>query len=234
MKFASVVVMAAIGHGTVDAFSVPVGVSKRIVQSRPPAGVTRGGGSGSSALDRMPSSPSALSMVAGMEDNEDFLDALTPFKKGELHEQGANQNPHAGSGGSSENTDGPSVVGDEQEEKDEVGSGSSRFKALMEAAKQGGSAAAAGVGGRAIENPFLNPSTSNPSPSVPTTTSTDPNEMSVEEQARLFREMMANKGQGGGGGSTVAPPPPAVVPQVQRVAKTDRPSRPVQIGRAHV
>ena len=113
---------------------------------------------------------------------------------------------------------------DEEEENDpdEPASGSSRFKEMMAAAKSvEGGGGGLGFGGRAIENPFLSQPYSspltNPSPS------SNIDEMSVEEQARRFREMMEQQQQGGGGGGDGAVQPPPV----KRVAQTDRAGRPV-------
>ena len=109
---------------------------------------------------------------------------------------------------------------EEEKDPDEPASGSSRFKEMMAAAqsREGGGGGGLGFGGRAIENPFL----SQPYSSTPTIPSSSSNidEMSVEEQARRFREMMEQQQQGGGGGA-VQPPP------LERVAKTDRAGRPV-------
>mmetsp|Transcript_15246 Transcript_15246/g.24705 ORF Transcript_15246/g.24705 Transcript_15246/m.24705 type:complete len:679 (-) Transcript_15246:110-2146(-) len=54
----------------------------------------------------------------------------------------------------------------------------------------------------------------------------NPNELSVEEQARMFREMMAQQQGGAPAVNTPVVPVAADVP-VQRVAKTDRAGRPV-------
>lgn len=99
------------------------------------------------------------------------------------------------------------VDGKEDEEDEEDGPGGSRFKELLAQAQQG-----QGGGMRPIENPFLTPPA--PQPAAPA----DPSQMSVEEQARMFREMM---GQGG------APQQGVQLPSVQRVAKTDTAGRPV-------
>jgi hypothetical protein len=132
----------------------------------------------------------ALSM-AGEWDNDGFLDGLSSSggDNGEKSKRKDDENDGNG---------------------DEPGSGSSRFKALMEAAKAG---AAGGLGGRVIENPFLSQSNS-PPPIHPSNI----DELSVEEQARRFREMMAQQQQGGGDVVPVAP---------TRTAKTDRAGRPV-------
>jgi len=115
-------------------------------------------------------------------DNEDFLNALK------------------GSSGAAEDND----------TGEEVSSGSSRFKDLMEAAKstqpEGTSA------GRPIENPFLN---TNPSPQPSTLDS-----LSVEQQAEMFRQMMA------GGMANTAAPAAAAAP-LQKQKRTDMAGKPV-------
>ena len=103
----------------------------------------------------------------------------------------------------------PSSKGD-GDEVNENGEGSSRFKEMMELAKQQQSAKPVA---HAIENPFLNPASSNLPPTQP---SADPDQLSVEEQARMFREMMA------GNQSPAVPPPPPI-----RTAKEDRAGRPI-------
>lgn len=72
--------------------------------------------------------------------------------------------------------------------------GSSRFREMMKLAQQQKEAGSSGMpsGGRPIDNPFLNP--------TPSTPAANPGELSVEEQARMFREMMA--------GNQAPPPPP--------------------------
>lgn len=93
-----------------------------------------------------------------------------------------------------------------ENEEDEVASssGGSRFKEILELAKQQPEPEPAF---RPIMNPFLAP----PQPS-------SPEELSVEEQARKYREMM----EGGVAPKGVDLGPPAV-----RVSKTDRAGRPV-------
>ena len=89
--------------------------------------------------------------------------------------------------------------------------GSSRFREMMKLAqqqKEAGASSGMPSGGRPIDNPFLNP--------TPSTPAANPGELSVEEQARMFREMMA-------GNQLPASPPP----HSMRVAKTDRAGRPV-------
>ena len=128
---------------------------------------------------------SVVLQVSGMDSNEGFLDALSG--------QGSN-------------------ISDEGNEDSEVSEGgSSRFKAMMAAAKsQQGAAEERPV---AIENPFINPS--------PPTQPSDLESLSVEDQARMFREMMQQQQQ------QSAPPPQYSAPPPQRTAKTDRAGRPV-------
>jgi hypothetical protein len=89
-----------------------------------------------------------------------------------------------------------------KEDEPEEGSGSTRFREMLEAAKKNQGQQMA----RPIDNPFLTPAASTP------TAPANPDELSVEEQARLFREMMAGKQE----------PPP-----VKRVSREDRAGRPV-------
>ena len=120
------------------------------------------------------------------DNNESFLDALSPGKK-----DGNN------------------------EESEDGDSGSTRFQDMMKAAKQSG-AAEAQREPTPIMNPFLNPVSSTPQPPV------NPDDLSVEEQARMFREMMAGKQQ--------SSPPPADILQapLEKVARggADRAGRP--------
>ena len=95
---------------------------------------------------------------------------------------------------------------------EEVSSGSERFRAMKaaaEAAKQ-----ERVIQPRAIDNPFLTPP-----PPTPAQPAADPSNLSVEEQAAMFREMM-----------NAQQPPPASqavnIPPTTRVAKTDRAGRP--------
>ena len=106
-------------------------------------------------------------------------------------------------------------------EEEEVGSGSSRFKELMKASQAGGGAEGARMP-VAIENPFLNPATP-ATPSQPLASTPNPDELSVEEQARMFREMMAQQQ----GAAAAVPPPQQPVAAPERVSKTDRAGRPV-------
>ena len=92
----------------------------------------------------------------------------------------------------------------------ETSQGGSRFKEILELAK---SLPQPEPAYPAIMNPFIEP----PAPPAPANLG----ELSVEEQARMFREMMQNG---------VAPSRPAgadIPPPPRRVAKTDRAGRPV-------
>ena len=83
--------------------------------------------------------------------------------------------------------------------------GGSRFKDILAQAQQAQDQPAF----RPMKNPFIDP----PAPAP-----ADPAELSVEEQARMFREMMQNGG--------AVPPPAAANPQ-RRVSRTDSGGRPV-------
>lgn len=113
--------------------------------------------------------------------------------------------------------------GDDDEE--DVASGSSRFKELLQAKASGGAEEARIP--VPIENPFLKPSP--PPPSQPLASTPNPDELSVEEQARMFREMMAQQQSAG----AAVPSPPPTAPQAMdpantyKTAKTDRAGRPV-------
>jgi len=124
----------------------------------------------------------AVTMVGGW-DNDDFLEALS----------GGNSKPEE----------------EEQEPEDDGDQGGSRFKAILEQAKQAQPEPAPHV----IMNPFLDPP-KNPAPSA------NPDELSVEEQARMYREMMQNGGGRPSAGADLPPPPP-------RQARTDRAGRPL-------
>jgi hypothetical protein len=90
----------------------------------------------------------------------------------------------------------------EVDSKEEVSSGGSRFREAMEAAKS----QAAERPRVSVENPFLNPP---PPPQL-----ADRTELSIEDQARMFREMKQQQSNS--------------IPQgSQRTAKTDRAGRPV-------
>lgn len=77
---------------------------------------------------------------------------------------------------------GPLSSSPEDEDLSSGDASGSRFAEMMQLAKQRGGQQPGGAvpGGRAIENPFLQPQAS-----------ANPGELSVEEQARMFREMMA-------------------------------------------
>jgi hypothetical protein len=96
---------------------------------------------------------------------------------------------------------------DVEKEEEEVSGGSSRFKSLMETAKSG-----AASGGQAIQNPFLNP-TPPPQP----TAGINLDNLSVEEQAAMLRQLMA-KQEG-----AAAPPLPAPLKQ-KRTDKAGKPT----------
>jgi hypothetical protein len=108
-------------------------------------------------------------------------------------------------------TDALAAPNDNEENGEDDGQGSSRFREMMKLAQQEEQAesASSAMQGRAIDNPFLN----SPIP-APTQLPSNPDELSVEEQARMFREMMA------GNTASQAPPPPV------RVAREDRAGRP--------
>lgn len=89
--------------------------------------------------------------------------------------------------------------------EEEPSQGGSRLKEIM---NQASKEVQREIAPLAVENPFL-------APQLPTA---NPGAMSVEEQARMFREMMQN----GGLPQQVPPPPPT-----QRVARTDTAGRPV-------
>jgi hypothetical protein len=133
--------------------------------------------------------------------SEDFLEALSPGKKAKK--------------GTAET--------EEEDEEEDVGSGSSRFKELLKAAQQRGASEAPRMP-RAIDNPFLNPTPPSPSAMPFQPLAANPDELSVEEQARMFREMMA---QQQAGAAAVQPPVPPLMDAPMRVAKTDRAGRPV-------
>lgn len=104
-------------------------------------------------------------------------------------------------------SDDENIDGDEGNDDD--GQGSSRIRDMMKLAKEQSSSSAMEALPRAVENPFLNP----PPPPPPT-----PGALSVEEQARMFREMMAGN---------QSPATPQQLPPVTRTAKTDEAGRPV-------
>lgn len=79
--------------------------------------------------------------------------------------------------------------GASEDEENEVSSGSSRFKELMEASKKG-KASGDMPSGRAIQNPFLNPAPSTPQPGA---AGVNIENLSVEDQAALLRQLMGNQ-----------------------------------------
>jgi len=105
--------------------------------------------------------------------------------------------------------------GDSGDANEDDNQSSSRFRQLMKLAKEEEQNRSSSMqpSGRAIENPFLNPPSTTPALNqLPA----NPDELSVEEQARMFREMMA------GNQIPASPPPPPM-----RTAKTDRAGRPL-------
>jgi len=122
-----------------------------------------------------------------MSEDQSFLDALSPGKKGDNNDN---------------------------EESEDSGSGSTRFQDMMKAAKQSGGAEAQREP-TPIVNPFINP-VSSPQPTA------NLDDLSVEDQARMFREMMAGKQQ--------SSPPPADIYEapIEKVARggADRAGRP--------
>ena len=121
---------------------------------------------------------SVLNAAGSVPDNEDFLNALK---------------------GGSGTLDGNDSTGEE-----EVSSGSSRFKEMMEASKGANEATPSG---RSIQNPFLNTAASPQSSAL--------DNLSVEQQAEMFRQMMAG-----------AAPAAAAAPPVKQ-KRTDDAGRPV-------
>lgn len=95
------------------------------------------------------------------------------------------------------------------EDEDIPDQGGSRFKEMFEKAKEADREPAP----RPIANPYLEPT-------QPASKPTSQEELSVEEQARLYREMTENGG--------TAPPPKGadLPPPPPRYAKTDRAGRP--------
>lgn len=96
--------------------------------------------------------------------------------------------------------------------------GSVRFREMMKAAKQNGSTDADRQPTKAIVNPFLNHATST---STQTQPPMNPDNLSVEDQARMFRAMMAGNQQ-----STPSVDSP-LVPSPAKISRTDRAGRPV-------
>eukprot|EP00532_Pseudo-nitzschia_australis_P012229 CAMPEP_0168211258 /NCGR_PEP_ID=MMETSP0140_2-20121125/3615_1 /TAXON_ID=44445 /ORGANISM="Pseudo-nitzschia australis, Strain 10249 10 AB" /LENGTH=668 /DNA_ID=CAMNT_0008137929 /DNA_START=260 /DNA_END=2266 /DNA_ORIENTATION=+ len=103
------------------------------------------------------------------------------------------------------------MAGDEEEVNEDGDQGTSRFREMMAAAKQRAPEQAP----RAMNNPFLNPPPSTLPP--PTQSPMNPDELSVEEQARMFREMMAGQAQ------APAPPPQALPVRTSREDTAGRP-----------
>lgn len=99
----------------------------------------------------------------------------------------------------------------EEEEDPEADQGGSMFKRILQQAKE---RVEPEPGFRPVMNPFL------AAPNEPVLP-VNPSEMSVEEQARMFREMMKN------GGVPVAPGPMEIPPPGRRVARTDRAGKPL-------
>jgi hypothetical protein len=127
------------------------------------------------ALNRRATS---LSVGSGW-DNEDFLKSLTPPNDGDAYEKGkdtANYGPKPGD--------------------EEVGQGGSRFQEIMDAAKAGKEEADQPP--KPVDNPFLTPPPS-AQPATATATETppvDPDNLSVEEQAAMFRKLMGRSQTG--------------------------------------
>ncbi len=95
-----------------------------------------------------------------------------------------------------------------EEEELEADQGGSMFKEILQKAKE-----RVEPGPPPIMNPFL-AAPNNPIPPI------DPSEISVEEQARMYREMMKNN-------AAVPPAPMDIPPPGRRVARTDRAGKPV-------
>ncbi|CAJ1949504.1 unnamed protein product [Cylindrotheca closterium] len=88
----------------------------------------------------------------------------------------------------------------DEAEPEEPASGSSRFKELMEAAKRDGGGAE--PSGTVIQNPFL-ATPAAPAPAAPAAGGINLENMSIEDQAALLRQLMANPD---GGGDPNTPP----------------------------
>eukprot|EP00526_Cylindrotheca_closterium_P007846 CAMPEP_0113602584 /NCGR_PEP_ID=MMETSP0017_2-20120614/834_1 /TAXON_ID=2856 /ORGANISM="Cylindrotheca closterium" /LENGTH=668 /DNA_ID=CAMNT_0000510941 /DNA_START=55 /DNA_END=2061 /DNA_ORIENTATION=- /assembly_acc=CAM_ASM_000147 len=100
------------------------------------------------------------------------------------------------------------------DEVEEPASGSSRFKEIMEAAKTGGGATPSAG---AVPNPFLTPP---PAPAAPAAAGgVNLENLSVEDQAALLRQLMANPS---GGGSDPNTPPAGM-----KEKRTDMAGKPV-------
>ena len=111
------------------------------------------------------------------------------------------------SGGNPQAGNPPPKGANSDDEEAEEGQGGSMFKRILEQAKS-----RVEPGPRPVMNPFL------AVPNDPVSPVNNPLEMSVEEQARMFREMMKNGG---------VPAAPIELPSVRRVARTDRAGKPV-------
>jgi len=137
---------------------------------------------------------SLLERKVGSWDNDDFLEAL--------------------SGGNPQQEHPPKYQPEEDESRRVDGDqGGSRLKHMMSAMRQQDSSQG---GFRPVENPFLTPPST-----APAAGGMNPQEMSVEEQARRFREMMMMNVQPQG---TFAPQPPQ---STRPTSRTDRAGRPV-------
>ena len=138
-----------------------------------------------------------LALGTAVQNGDAFLSPTVRLKTTEIY---MSQQPQDGS------ADGDDEVNENGDQ------GGSRFREMMKLAQQGGQSGAMPGGARAIDNPFL----TSPSP-APTQLPANPDALSVEEQARMFREMMA----GNQNPASAIPPPPV------RTAATDRAGRPV-------
>jgi hypothetical protein len=123
-----------------------------------------------------------LLSVGGGWDNEEFMKSLAPPNDGDAHEkgkEGSNYGPEPGS--------------------EELSQGGSRFQEIMDAAKAAKDSAE-DQPVRAVANPYLNPPT--PPPARPTTEAVTENppvdldNLSVEDQAAMFRKLMGRSQTG--------------------------------------
>lgn len=104
--------------------------------------------------------------------------------------------------------------GDDVEKgEEEVSEGSSRIREMLEAAKKDQGAE---PGGRAIENPFLIPP-----PTPQSAVGFNIENLSVEEQAAMLRQLMANQG------GAAAPPTPMKMPTQEKQKRTDDAGKPL-------
>jgi hypothetical protein len=131
-------------------------------------------------------------------DNEDFLRSLQPPKEGDVENRG--------------------VDGEDVSDQ-----GGSRFKAMLEATKKAAAGSPIDQQPRAIPNPFLTPP---PPPPTPPSTQQPPlpspiqlDNLSVEDQARLFRQLMGQSQTGVG----AAPVPYKAPPPTKQDARGGRP-----------